>query len=171
MNFTNLIVSTFLTVNTFAKYNRGILCIKTIDPASYETEADFYARCKEIHADEISPEFLFESPTGLPSAIVNEYGLNWGLMAELVRHEKDGNGQAFISFLKLKGECSAEYFEQSFIDHAENQVAALEVIADMDSLLEPLPEALRGYFDFEAYARDLFLNEYDLFEGCVFRKI
>ncbi|MGC1082193.1 antirestriction protein ArdA, partial [Pantoea agglomerans] len=152
-------------------YNRGILCVKTINPASYETQAEFYARCKEIHADETSPEFLFESPNGLPSAIVDECGLNWALMAELVRHEKDGHGQAFISFLKLKGECSAGYFEQSYTGDAESQLAALEVIADMDAVLEPLPKELRGYFDFEAYARDLFLNEYDLFEGRIFRKI
>lgn len=164
-------IYTDLIVNTFAKYNRGLLCVKTVNPAHYETEAAFYARCKEIHADETSPEFLFESPNGLPSAIVDEYGLNWALMAELVRHEKDGQGQAFISYLKLKGACSAGTFDQSYTGMAESQVAALEIITDMDALLEPLPKELRGYFDFEAYARDLFLNEYDLFEGFIFRKI
>lgn len=162
---------TDLTVNTYAKYNSGVLCIKTINPANYETETAFYARCKEIHADESSPEFLFESPNGLPSEIVDGYGLNWALMNELVRHEKNGYGKAFISFLKLKGVCSAEYFEESFIGEAETQVSALEIITNMDALLEPLPADLRGYFDFDAYARDLFLDEYDLFEGFVFRKI
>lgn len=164
-------IFTDLIVNTWAKYNRGILSTLTINPASYETEAEFYTRCKEMHADEASPEFLFQSPNGLPSAIVDDFGLNWDLLTELVRHEKDGHGQAFISFLKLKGDCSAEYFDESYIGVAENQVAALEIITDMDVLLKPLPEDLRGYFDFEAYARDLFLNEYDLFNGFVYRKI
>ncbi|MCK8417584.1 antirestriction protein ArdA [Erwinia amylovora] len=165
MIYTNLIV------NTWAKYNRGILCIKTIDPANYETEAAFYADCKEMHADEVSPEFLFQSANGLPSAIVDDFGFNWALMGELLRHEENGKGQAFISFLKLKGNCSAEYFNESYIGMAKTQVDALEIITDMDALLEPLPEGLRGYFDFEAYARDIFLNEYDLFNGFVYRKV
>ncbi|CAO94947.1 Probable antirestriction protein (plasmid) [Erwinia tasmaniensis Et1/99] len=49
--------------------------------------------------------------------------------------------------------------------------AALTRRPYMDALLEPLPEGLRGYFDFEAYARDIFLNEYDLFNGFVYRKV
>lgn len=160
-----------LVVNTWAKYNRGILATRTINPAHYETEAAFYARCKEIHADENSPELMFTSPYVLPSAIVDEYGLNWALMAQLVRHEKEGQGEAFIAYLKLKGDCAAKYFDASYIGTAETEVAALEIITDMDALLEPLPEKLRGYFDFDSYARDLFLNEFDLFEGFVFRKI
>lgn len=163
-------INTEVTVNTFAKYNRGVISLLTIDPAKYESESAFYARCKEMHSDESNPELLFTSVHGLPSCVVDEFGLNWDLITKLKHFEEEGKGAAFITFLKAKGESDIKFFDQSYIGMAEDQVSALEIITDMDALLEPMPAHLRSYFDFDSYARDLFISEYDFYEGFVFRK-
>jgi len=164
-------IFTDLIVNTFAKYNKGMMSVTTVNPGAYSTAEAFFNRCKEIHSDESNPEFMFESPNGLPTAILNEHSLNWPLMAELVCQEKNGNGAAFITFIGLKGESVAYLFETSYCGFAASEHDALEIIVDVDSLIEQIPARLRNYVDLDAYARDLFIGEYDFVNGFIFRKI
>ena len=47
-------------VGTYAKYNNGNLYGKWIDLTDYSDSEEFYQACKELHADEADPEFMFQ---------------------------------------------------------------------------------------------------------------
>lgn len=47
-------------VGTYKKYNEGSLFGKWLDMSDYDSYEDFIAACKELHKDEVEPEFLFQ---------------------------------------------------------------------------------------------------------------
>ena len=47
-------------VGTYSKYNNGSLYGKWIDLTDYSDFEEFYQACKELHADEADPEFMFQ---------------------------------------------------------------------------------------------------------------
>lgn len=47
-------------VGTYAKYNNGSLYGKWLDLTDYSNSEEFYQACKELHADEADPEFMFQ---------------------------------------------------------------------------------------------------------------
>lgn len=53
---------------------------------------------------------------------------------------------------------------------AESEEAFAQQYVEDCGLLNDLPESLRGYFDYEAYGRDMFMDGYVLLDGHVFSR-
>ena len=47
-------------VGTYAKYNNGSILGQWLNLGDYSDLAEFYKACKELHADEQDPEFMFQ---------------------------------------------------------------------------------------------------------------
>ena len=77
-------------VGTYAKYNSGSIAGQWLDLAEFAGDKDgFMDRCREIHADESDPEFMFQDFEGFPRAFYGESGLADGLWEWLELDEED----------------------------------------------------------------------------------
>jgi len=63
-----------LYVGTYAKYNNGSIEGNWLDLTDYHDAANFYEACKELHKDEVDPEFMFQGFSGFPKSLYSECG-------------------------------------------------------------------------------------------------
>ena len=66
------------------------------------------------------------------------------------------------------GECDYDAFDEAYCGEAESEADFAYGFVEDHGLLNEVPESLRVYFDYEAYARDLFSSGYVFHEGYVF---
>ncbi|EIM7009667.1 antirestriction protein ArdA, partial [Salmonella enterica subsp. enterica serovar Infantis] len=68
------------------------------------------------------------------------------------------------------GETDFDTFRDAWWGEADSEEAfAVEFVSDT-GLLADVPETVALYFDYEAYARDLFLDSFTFIDGHVFRR-
>ncbi|CZL26968.1 antirestriction protein ArdA [Legionella pneumophila] len=146
-------------VACLASYNNGILHGKWID--ADQDANSIYDEIHEILAD--SPikgaeEFAIHDFEGFGGARIDEYD-SINDVAELA------------AFIAKHGELGAELFSYYSIEDAEklleeNYHGAYDSEVDFaralfdDCYSNAIPEDLQFYFDYDAFARDLFINDY-----------
>lgn len=77
------------------------------------------------------------------------------LAAAIVEH--DG---AMVAFLESVGVDEVDSFQDAYLGEYESLEDYARELIDDCGMLSEMPESLRGYFDFEAYARDLSYDGY-----------
>lgn len=147
-----------LYVGTYAKYNSGSIAGAWLDLESFTDKEDFYKACAELHKDEADPEYMFQDYEGFPEAYYDESSTPDALWAWLALSTEDRD--LLAAYQEVTGpdctiEQATEACRSTVCDSQEDY--ARESIED-SGVLSRLPEDLQGYFDYEAYARDMFLN-------------
>ena len=156
---------------TYAKYSEGSLYGMWIDITTFDDYDEFVDFCKMLHEDEHYPELMFQEYEGFPQEWYSESCLDeetfdkiveYGNLDEDDREMYDAYVGCFGSHDDL-GEirdkyCSKFDSEEDFAEHL------LHETGDIDSI----PSNLRYYFDYEKYARDLFMDGYSFCDGYVF---
>jgi antirestriction protein len=157
-------------VGTYAKYNNGSLKGEWLNVADFGSKADFYTRAAEIHSDEDDPEFMFQDWEGISRAFVSESGID-EIVFEL-NDLSDDDIEAFMAFADINGEITVEQFQDAFCGRYKTEVDYAESYVDECGLLSEMPENLRYYFDYERFARDLFIEDVYFHDetGCVFSR-
>lgn len=155
---------------TFAKYNEGSICGLWIDLTTFDTHRDFINFCKAIHADEQDPELMFQDFEGFPSCLYSECGLcdedTFNKIAEYWELCEKYSREAVDTFMDYS-DGEIENFEDAFMGEYDSKVAFAEEMAqDLD--IDAMMGAFAAYFDYEAYARDLFMGDYYYAENFVF---
>jgi antirestriction protein len=85
----------------------------------------------------------------------------------------DGEGDkegAVAAFIAWYGSWDKDNFEEAYSGCFENEVQFAEQLVDDLGYLDQIPENLRYYFDYEKFARDLFINDYYFVDGYVFNR-
>nr|WP_279079135.1 antirestriction protein ArdA [Hafnia alvei] len=155
-------------VGTYHKYNCGSIFGKWLDLTDFDDRADFYEACRALHADEMDAEFMFQDWENIPSQFVCESAIDWDFVAAYKHAVAEGCEAAFIVWAEYTGQCDYDAFDDAYRGEAESEEDyAVEMVED-NGLLHDVPEQLRYYFDFEAYARDLFSSGYVFHDGYVF---
>ena len=82
-------------------------------------------------------------------------------------------GEAFAAFAAHVGQkdATADDFDDHFRGHWDTEQAFAEELFDECYSLDSLPESIRCYFDYAAFSRDLFINDFyavDAREGGVY---
>lgn len=155
-------------VGTYHKYNCGSIFGKWFDLTEFQSCEDFYAACQALHANEWDAEFMFQDWEGIPSQFVSECAIDWNFVDAYRRAEEEGREAAFVIWAEYSGECDYDAFDDAYRGEADSEEAyAVEMVGEC-GLLDEVPESLRGYFDFSAYARDLFSCEFVFERGHVF---
>lgn len=118
-------------------------------------------------------EMLVHDTQGdLARAFAGRYGsfdINGFGEAQPVAYALCGDGEAAIAaYIDHFGDWSAERFEEAWQGAWESEEDYAEQLADDMGLLDSMPENLRGYFDWAAWTRDLFLDGYAYVDGFVF---
>lgn len=74
--------------------------------------------------------------------------------------EFEGREAVFLAWAEYSGECDYDTFDDAYRSEAESEADYVQEMIEDYGLLNEVPEPLRSYFDFEAYARDLFSSGY-----------
>lgn len=161
-------------VGTYHKYNEGSIFGKWLNLSDYADKEEFYTACKELHNDEEDPEFMFQDYENIPEGLISEYGMSNNIFevieafGNMDEDQKEpfliwcNNGHRKLSEEDITDLISA--FEADYIgEYKDEEDFAYEQVEEMD-----LPDFAKRYFDYEAYARDLFLGDYWSDGGYVF---
>ena len=157
---------------TYSKYNEGSLSGKWIDLSDYCDKEEFYEACKTLHKDEEDPELMFQDWESPFDDLISESHIN-ELIFDIYIEFKPNKFDALNTFLK---ESSKSYddikelasdFEDAYIGEYNSKVEFASEI--LDEQLYMIPEHLHGYLNYEAFARDLFMDGYSYINGYVFR--
>ena len=147
-------------VGTYNAYNEGSLKGAWLDLEDYDDQDDFLRACRELHADESDPEFMFCDFEGIPREFIGECYLKpefWDYM------NCDIDDDVKEAFMYLFDEWNEERCNSTYIGEFDNRTKMAEQFVDEMGLLSEIPENLQYYFDYEAYGRDMELSG-DVFE-------
>ncbi|EIN0623277.1 TPA: antirestriction protein ArdA [Escherichia coli] len=160
-------------VGTYAKYNNGSIAGKWVNLLDDVTDCDdFYEKIAELHSDEADPEFMFQDYENMPRGIVSETSINWDYIDGLRRVLEENNeewAEAYALFVENFHDTDVENFYESYSGTADSEADYAEQLLDDTGELNAIPKNLRYYFDYEKFARDLFINDYTFIDGHVFR--
>lgn len=164
-------------VGTYAKYNEGSIFGKWMDLSNYSDSEEFYAACKELHSDEADPELMFQDWENIPSSLIGESWLSENIFAviEAVGNLSETQQEAFAAWLSFTSNNIAsediddliESFEDDYQGQYESEEDYAEEVVDQ---CYDLPDFAKTYFDYEKFARDLFIGDYWYEDGFVFRR-
>jgi len=140
-------------VGTYAKYNSGSIAGKWLDLEDYSDKDEFLKACAELHKDESDPEFMFQDFEGFPRSLYSESSVDDRLWAWL---ELDEDDRELLQVYQDEVNSDADIDEarDNFAGKYDSERDWAESFLEDTGGLEQIPENLRNYFDFEAYARD-----------------
>ena len=157
---------------TYGKYSgeKGI-CGLWIDLTTFYDYDDFLNFCYAIHADEEDPELMFQDYEAFPKKWYDESSFDEDSF-EAVREYSDMcdkySADAVDAFIDWGCE-ELEHFEDCYVGEYDSEEDFAREIVDECYDLEKLMGHLANYFDYEAYARDLFMCNYHFDNGYVFQ--
>jgi antirestriction protein len=164
-------------VGTYAKYNNGSIEGKWLDLSDYCDKEEFYTACHELHSDEKDPEFMFQDYENIPSLLISESWMSDNLfeIIEAVSELSATDAEAFSTWLNNSSrDINTDDINDlidSFRDDYQGEYKNEEDYAyEVVEQCYDLPEFAKTYFDYEKYARDLFMSDYWFDNGYVFRR-
>lgn len=162
-------------VGTYKKYNEGSLFGKWLKLSDYVDLKEFFEACRLLHSDEEDPEFMFQDYENIPEELIGECWI-CDTLFEVIEalQELDDVQDPFLvwchymshnlandDFENLK-ELFYEEYQGAFNDEEEFAKQLIEQCYD-------LTDFMKCYFDYKAFAKDLFCSDYWMEDGFTFR--
>jgi len=163
-------------VGTYRKYNEGSLFGKWLNLSDYSDIEEFYIACRELHSDEEDPEFMFQDYENIPEGLIDESWLSKNTF-EVLQALEDMDDDQLEAFLIWCSDghhsLSEEDIDQLISNFEDDYVGQYDSEEDfarelIDEITD-LTDFVKQYFDYEAFARDLFCCDYWYQDGYVFR--
>jgi len=156
-------------VGTYGKYNSGSLRGVWLDLTTFADYDEFLAVCAYIHRDEADPEFMAQDFEGFMSErefeLIREF-------AELDDDEREAFEVYVAAFGSSRDDSTIfDNFREAYCGKWSNEEEYAEQLAEDCCMLEGAPEFLKSYFDYKAFARDLFIDDYYFDSGFVYRRM
>ena len=142
-------------VSTYKKYSEGSIKGKWLYLRDYDDHNDFLRACRELHADEADPEFMFCGHEDIPREFVGECYIKpdfWDYM------KCDIDDSVKEAFMYLFDEWNEDRCRDNYINQFRNRAELAESLMDSTVELDKVPERIARYFDYDAYGRDLELG-------------
>ena len=164
-------------VGTYAKYNEGSLNGKWLKVSDFADKDEFISKCKSIHNDEREPEPMFQDWENIPSGFISESWISENVFELLneINNLTDCEQEAFFAWIENYGydiESEVPYdllskFKDAYVGQYDSEEDfACKIIEECYEL----PEFAKTYFDYNAFARDLFISDYIYIDGYVFSR-
>ena len=159
-------------VGTYAKYNEGSIFGMWIDLVKCGDFDTFQEVCHNLHADEVDPELMYQDYENFPSAWYSESGIDEDTFDRIIEFADldDDERDAFEAFSDAFGNNCIASFRERYMGQWDSEKDFAEHIVDECYNLDDMMGHLASYFDYEAYARDLFIDDFYFTDGYVFRR-
>lgn len=148
---------------TYGKYNDGSLCGLWIDLSSFDDYDEFINFCKAIHADEDDPELMFQDFEGFPRQWYGESGFDeddFDHIKEYCELCDKYDLDAVDDYMEFHDELDS--FEEAYCGNWDSEEDFARHIVEECYDLDRIMGNLSNYFDYEAFARDLFMYDYSM---------
>ena len=162
-------------VGTYGKYNSGSLFGKWLDLSDYSDKEEFLEACRELHKDEEDAEYMFQDHENIPSCFISESWLSDKFFEVRDEIEKmdETQQEAFFAWCGYKSSDLSKEDVTDLISSFENEYQGQykdeeDFAYGMVEECYDLPEFAKTYFDYEKFARDLFMCDYHMEDGFVF---
>ena len=165
---TQHIITPAVYVGTYRKYNNGSLAGEWLVLDEYTSKDEFYEACQQLHKDEADPELMFQDWEDVPDSLIGESWISseyWEFL------QSGGDSEAKSAFIAWYGSWDAEAFEESYQGEYDSELEFTYQWLDDVGYLQEVPDTVAQYFNYEAFSRDLFINDYCMFDGHVFLNI
>ena len=159
---------------TYGKYNDGSLCGLWIDLSSFDDYDEFINFCKAIHADEPDPELDAQDWECLPQGLDGDdlfIEEKWDLLQEYLELCDRFDADAVNAYICCYDIYSLSGFEERYQGEFKSEEDFAEYIVNELYDLDRLMGNLSYYFDYEKYARELFMSDYSIENGYVFNNL
>lgn len=141
-------------VGTYAKYNSGSLAGEWLDLEDYSDKAEFYAACKELHANEPDPEFMFQDWEDIPEGMIGESHICEEAF-EVAAMDEDERKLITVYRAHVNQEGTLEEAQEAFRGtHKSPEDYAWEFTEEC-GYLEKVPAFLQCHIDWQGVARDM----------------
>ena len=161
-----------LYCGTYGKYNEGNLGGMWVHPYTFDDYEDFVNFCYAIHADEDDPELMYQDYENMPGSLYSESIGEKGFekIMEYCELCDEYNVSAVEDFLELFSPDDLDRMDDSYMgEYDSKEDFAQEIVNDCYDL-DNMMGSLACYFDYEKFARDLFMCDYYFgSHGTVFR--
>ena len=161
-----------LYCGTYGKYNSGNLGGMWVDLSTFDYYEEFEAFCFAIHADEEDPELMYQDYENMPRSLYHESMGEEGFnkIAEYCELCDEYNVSAVDDFLDCFSPEDLDRMDDAYMGvYDSKEDFAREIVNDCYDI-ENMMGDLACYFDYEKFARDLFMCDYYFgSHGTVFR--
>lgn len=169
-------------VGTYAKYNNSSIFGKWLDLTDYSDKDEFYEACKELHADENDPEFMFQDYENIPKFLISESHISekafeYFTELEKLTSDRKAGFKIYINFIKTTSNKEIEIKEEinTFDNCYEGCFKGFNPKSDFvyqyvvnGNYFEGNSEFMQRYFDYDKLETDLFLDGYTEHDGHIF---
>ena len=151
-----------LYCGTYGKYNSGNLRGIWVDISTFDDYDEFVNFCLAIHADEEDPELMYQDFENMPDSLyhesMGEKGFNQ--IAKYCELCDEYSVEAVDDFLEWDSTEDLDNMHDAYVGvYDSREDFAREIVNDCYDL-ENMMGNLACYFDYEAFARDLFMGDY-----------
>ena len=151
-----------LYCGTYGKYNSGNLRGIWVDISTFDDYEDFVNFCLAIHADEEDPEIMYQDFENMPDSLYHESmgEKEFNKIAEYCELCDEYSVDAVDDFLEWDSPEDLDNMHDAYVGVYESREDfAREIVSDCYDI-ENIMGNLACYFDYEAFARDLFMGDY-----------
>ena len=159
---TNGSYSPALYCGTYGKYNSGSFNGMWVNVSTFDSYEDFIGFCKAIHADEEDPEIMCQDFANIPDSLYHESmgEEEFNKILEYCELCDDYSVEAVDDFLEIFRPEDLDNMQDAYVgEYDSKEDFAREMVNDCYDI-EKMMGDLAYYFDYEAFARDLFMCDY-----------
>ena len=162
-----------LYCGTYGKYNSGNLGGMWVNLSTFDSYDEFVNFCKAIHADEEDPELMYQDFANIPDSLYHESmgEEEFNNILEYCELCDDYSVSAVDDFLEIFRPEDMDNMQDAYVgEYDSKEDFAREIVNDCYDI-ENMMGSLADYFDYEAFARDLFMCDYHFgSHGTVFAR-
>ena len=151
-----------LYCGTYGKYNSGNLRGMWLDLSTFDYYEEFENFCLAIHADEADPELMYQDYENMPRSLYHE-SMGEEEFTNLLKYCDlcDEYGVSAVEdFLEWDSTEDLERMHDAYVGvYDSEEDFAEEIVSDCYDLEKTMGD-LACYFDYEKFARDLFMCDY-----------
>ena len=151
-----------LYCGTYCKYNSGNLSGMWVNVSTFDSYEDFVNFCYAIHADERDPELMYQDFENMPDSLYHESmgEKEFNQIAEYCELCDEYSVEAVDDFLEWDSTEDLDNMHDAYVGvYDSREDFAREIVSDCYDI-ENIMGNLACYFDYEAFARDLFMCDY-----------
>ena len=151
-----------LYCGTYGKYNSGNLSGMWVGLSTFDDYEEFINFCKAIHADEEDPELMYQDYENMPGSLYHESmgEKEFNKIEEYCELCDEYSVEAVDDFLEWYSPEDLDMMYDSYAGVYDSEEDFARSIVNDCYDLEKMMGNLACYFDHEALARDLFVNDY-----------